>query len=287
MPRGHASLEAQVLSPALDEVPRKVYEPLERLKALDEDRVDAEVFFRTIRAEEEFAFTEDARVRARLRQAYNDALAEWRAASPRYIPLALLPFLSDINVIVRELERAVKQRTPRHRHARRSGYVNQRRETPSRPWWDPLWAACQDLDVPVHLHESGGLAHDITYPRWTGYTAAQFHCALTIPTGAFPVNFFPTCCSPEFSIVTHASSGYQAEIGIGWVNYVLEGSDHEWERRRLWTEGIPSRPSDLFKQHVYVNFWFEKAGIEQRYAIGVENIMWESDYPHTASTYPR
>jgi predicted TIM-barrel fold metal-dependent hydrolase len=54
----------------------------------------------------------------------------------------------------------------------------------------------------------------------------------------------------------------------------------------MWTEGLTTPPSDLFKQHVYVNFWFEKAGIEQRYAIGIENIMWESDYPHIASTYP-
>jgi len=75
--------------------------------------------------------------------------------------------------------------------------------------------------------------------------------------------------------------------GIGWANYVLEGSDHEWERRRLWTEGITTRPSDLFRRHIYVNFWFETAGIEQRYSIGIDNIMWESDYPHTASTYPK
>jgi predicted TIM-barrel fold metal-dependent hydrolase len=35
-----------------------------------------------------------------------------------------------------------------------------------------------------------------------------------------------------------------------------------------------------------VNFWYEQAGINLRHQIGIDNIMWESDYPHIASTYP-
>jgi predicted TIM-barrel fold metal-dependent hydrolase len=35
-----------------------------------------------------------------------------------------------------------------------------------------------------------------------------------------------------------------------------------------------------------VNFWYERSGIELRHEVGVDNIMWESDYPHTTSTYP-
>jgi uncharacterized protein len=271
-----------------EEVPRKVYEPLERLKALDEDGVDGEVLYPNDPAGGRFfQFAPDAAFELACVQAYNDALAEWREASPRYVPLALLPYLSDIDVVVAEVERAVKKghrgvvmladpgmsiKGQRHLHDR---------------WWDPLWAACQDLDVALHVHESGGLAHDITFPRWTGYTEAQFHCALTIPTGAFPSQFIPYLLFSGIFERYPRLKWVSAETGIGWANYVLEGSDHEWERRRLWTEGITTRPSDLFKRHVYVNFWFETAGIEQRYSIGIDNIMWESDYPHTASTYPK
>jgi len=67
---------------------------------------------------------------------------------------------------------------------------------------------------------------------------------------------------------------------------VLEACDHEWERRHLWTEGLVTRPSELFQRQIYGAFWFEKAGIELRHALGLENIMWESDYPHNTSTYP-
>ena len=77
-----------------------------------------------------------------------------------------------------------------------------------------------------------------------------------------------------------------AETGLGWLNFVLEGCDHEWERRHLWTEGILTRPSELFKRQLYVDFWYEEAGVQQRHKIGIDNIMWEADYPHSTSTYP-
>jgi predicted TIM-barrel fold metal-dependent hydrolase len=38
---------------------------------------------------------------------------------------------------------------------------------------------------------------------------------------------------------------------------------------------------------MYVNFWFETEGIKLRHLIGIDNIMWESDFPHVASFYPR
>jgi predicted TIM-barrel fold metal-dependent hydrolase len=49
---------------------------------------------------------------------------------------------------------------------------------------------------------------------------------------------------------------------------------------------LTQRPSEIIRQQVYVNFWYEQAGIGLRHEVGVDNIMWESDYPHIASTYP-
>ncbi len=75
--------------------------------------------------------------------------------------------------------------------------------------------------------------------------------------------------------------------GIWLGELCPEASDHEWELRRLWKEGVNTKPSEVFRRQIYVDFWYEKAGIELRELIGVDNIMWESDYPHIASTYPR
>ena len=76
------------------------------------------------------------------------------------------------------------------------------------------------------------------------------------------------------------------EAGVGSLNYVIATCDHEWESRHLWTEGITTRPSEIVRRQMYVNFWFEAEGIKLRDDIGVDNIMWESDFPHVASYYP-
>ena len=49
---------------------------------------------------------------------------------------------------------------------------------------------------------------------------------------------------------------------------------------------MPLKPSEYFHRQCYVNFWFEENGPAQRDIIGVENIMWESDFPHPTCTYP-
>ena len=46
------------------------------------------------------------------------------------------------------------------------------------------------------------------------------------------------------------------------------------------------RPSELFHRQVYVDFWYEAVGVQQRHQVGLNNIMWESDFPHSTSTYP-
>ena len=153
------------------------------------------------------------------------------------------------------------------------------------PWWDPLWATCQDLGAPIHWHSSAGL-NRISIPRWKGFTQNQGQAMG--PAGGFSTQaqFIPNLIFsgvldrfPRLPFVC-------AETGIGWVNYMLEICDHEWERRHLWTEGIVTRPSEVFKRQLYVDFWYERAGIELRHHIGMDNIMWESDFPHSTSTYP-
>ena len=77
-----------------------------------------------------------------------------------------------------------------------------------------------------------------------------------------------------------------AESGVGWVPYVLEMCDHEWERCNLSEHGHPVRPSELFKGHGYVDFWYEQKGLAYHHVIGSDRIMWESDFPHPTSIWP-
>ena len=77
-----------------------------------------------------------------------------------------------------------------------------------------------------------------------------------------------------------------AESGIGWMPYVLESCDHEWERNELWKRGFSRKPSEVFHEHVYVDFWYEAQGLKNWDFIGADRIMWESDFPHPTSLWP-
>ena len=152
------------------------------------------------------------------------------------------------------------------------------------PYWYPLWEACQALQMPVHWHSSAGLK--LNFQQWSGYSRNESQAMGPAAGFSSIAQFIPNLI---FSGVLDRYPLLQwvcAETGLGWVNYILEGCDHEWERRHLWTEGILTRPSELFKRQILVDFWYEKAGVEMRNEIGLDRIMWESDYPHSTSTYP-
>jgi predicted TIM-barrel fold metal-dependent hydrolase len=278
--------ERQYYPKRWEEVPPKVYDPAERTRALDEDGIDAEVLFPNTPVQNlSFAFG-DPEFEIACVEAYNDALGAWAEVSDRYVPLALIPYLSPIEVVIAQVERAVSRG---HRGicmlAEPSLAVKGGRSLRD-PYWDPLWATCQELGIPINWHGSAGVGGTLSVPRWQGYTERQYH---TVSTGR---NCMTACQLLPYLFFSGILDRYPrltfacAETGAGWIASILEGCDHEWERRHLWTEGILTRPTEAFRRQVYVDFWFEESGIELRHLIGVDNIMWESDYPHITSTYP-
>jgi predicted TIM-barrel fold metal-dependent hydrolase len=78
-----------------------------------------------------------------------------------------------------------------------------------------------------------------------------------------------------------------AEGGIGWIPYILERCDYVWERHR-WYQDIDrdTRPSDLFRKHFFGCFIDDNFGIAVRDQIGIDNLTFEVDYPHSDSQWP-
>jgi hypothetical protein len=67
----------------------------------------------------------------------------------------------------------------------------------------------------------------------------------------------------------------------------MERADYVWERHRWWTGiDVETRPSDLFRRHIWGAFIDDNAGIAARDEIGVDRICWECDYPHSDSNWP-
>jgi predicted TIM-barrel fold metal-dependent hydrolase len=266
-----------------EQVPKTAYDPRERLKALDSDGVDAEVLFPNPPGGTFFEFG-DVEFELDVVRAYNDAVAEWARASGRYLPLTIIAYLSEPKLIAEEIERATQNG---HRGVNVMGQTPEGLPHLTDPHWDPVWNTCQELDVPIHFHGSAGLSAGASVRKWSGYSTRQAHSASTATSAVTPAQIIPQLI---FSGVTERFPRLKvvfAEAGIGGLNYVLASCDHEWECRHLWTMGIATRPSETVRRQMYVNFWFEAQGIQLRHDIGIDNIMWESDFPHVASFYPR
>ncbi len=265
-----------------EEVPETAFVPSERLKALDIDGVDAEVLFPNAPYFSLYSFG-DAEFEMDVARAYNDAMAEWAQESDRYLPLATVPFLCGPEAAAKEIERAV---SVGNRGANLMGEFPAPLPHIGDPAWDPVWAMCESLGVPIHFHGSSGVRAGAAARSWKGYSERQAHSASTSCSAVTPAQVIPHLI---FSGITERFPDLKvvfAEAGIGGLNYSIAAMDHEWETRHLWTEGIATRPSETVRRQMFVNFWFEVEGIKLRYDIGVDNLMWESDFPHVACYYP-
>jgi predicted TIM-barrel fold metal-dependent hydrolase len=149
------------------------------------------------------------------------------------------------------------------------------------PLFDPLWSAAQDSGLPISLH--------ILTARKYKPDAGIDKLANTITQA---IHIQHALVRMIFSGVLHRFPGLtviSAENDIGWAAHLLERMDYIFERRRAsLPKDVPwdLAPSDLFRRSVHLTFMRDRAGVVARDAIGVDNIMWASDYPHTDSTWP-
>jgi predicted TIM-barrel fold metal-dependent hydrolase len=78
------------------------------------------------------------------------------------------------------------------------------------------------------------------------------------------------------------------ETGVGWLPFFMEQLDDNWKRHRFWADGpiLPMLPSEYIRRNVAATMQIDRIGVGLRYEIGVDNIMWSSDYPHTGMDWP-
>jgi predicted TIM-barrel fold metal-dependent hydrolase len=257
------------------------YQISDRIKDMDLEGVHAQLCFANMPgfAGRVFWQSDDKELGAACVQAYNDFIIdEWCAYnSDRQIPLVLIPFW-DVDASIAELHRTVAK------GARSVSFV----EAPHRlglpsfhtTHWDPLFAAIQEADVPISVHFGSGGGAGYNPPD------ADHH----VEVAMMGMNSMAACIDLMMSRVLHAFPALKfvlAEGGIGWVPYVLERCDYTWERHRWYTSlNKDVRPSELFHRNIFGCFISDRFGMENRHLIGLDNIMFESDYPHSDSNWP-
>jgi predicted TIM-barrel fold metal-dependent hydrolase len=267
-----------------DLVPEAAYEPAVRLERMDEDGVAAEVLFPQAAGFGGGPFVStkgDAELRLACIRAYNDWMAEeWSDFSPRFIAQCLAP-LWDVDLAIAEVERA-------HALGHRALVWTAAPQSFGFPhfndrYWDKLWALLEERRMPVCLHIGSARSQVDVWDGFSGMKRVSVSSVNAITGNVHVMN------NLIFSGVLERFPGLSfvsVESGLGWVPYLLETADHQYEAQHLWDEGMKLRPSEYFRRQCYVNFWFESSGVQLRHMIGVDNILWEADFPHPTSTYP-
>jgi len=267
------------------EVPASVYDPQERLRAMDAAGIKYAVLYPTVAGVggEAFGRIEDPELELGCVQAYNDwLLEEWTGASNRFIPQCIVP-LFPADTVAKEIRRCVANG---HRGVIYPSIPMELRDVPhvNDSAYDPIWATCQELSVPICFH--AGASSAIQIPAYEGYSptiAAAFQ-AITRPasTVSVLVNLLISKILmrfPNLKVVL-------AESGLGWGAYLLEYTDFQATGDQLPQNGYDLMPSQMFKRQCYLVGWYDQASLRVRNYIGTENILWSTQFPLATSTWP-
>ena len=266
---------------SLDEVRPGCYDVRERVKDMDAGGVLASMNFPSFPTFTARVFaTDDLELSRALVRAYNDwHINEWCGAYPaRFIPMAV-PAIWDAEETAAEVRRTAAKGCHSLSFTENPaalGYPSFHDE-----YWDPVWRACCDTGtvLSIHLGSSGRLS----------IPAADSPPDVMITLQ--PMNIQSAAADLLWSRVLKNFPDLRvalSEGGTGWIPYFLDRVDRTFEMHHAWTQqDFGGRlPSEVFREHFLTCFISDPIGVEMRHHIGVDNMCWEADYPHSDSMWP-
>jgi len=147
------------------------------------------------------------------------------------------------------------------------------------PVWNPMWEALSEADIVISLHGGASGRSFVTTPESSFMQAVV---GAPIITGGEVISEL------MFAKVTRDYPTLKwviTEVGAGYLPYLLERADFEFERMSTW-HGYGELPSEVFHRCMWVPLVDERFAVEHRHLIGVDNLMWKSDSPHPESHWP-
>ncbi|TML13925.1 MAG: hypothetical protein E6G39_09140 [Actinobacteria bacterium] len=255
-------------------------DPAERLKDMDIDGVDASVTYCEVSA---FRYLYMVKRGAKeSTRAFNTALAEFASPAPERLVVSYQIPIHDIESAVREVQWAADsgckslQLPVFPAELGLADYWDKR--------YDPLWSAISEVDLPICCH--------------IGLNTALEDVARRDPTpqkGIF-VPMVPMSSAEAFGhwIMGGVFARFPdlkvvfVEPGLGWVAWWLYIADDFVLRQGYEFPAITELPSHYFHRNVFLTFIDEPDAVRHGHErLGIENIMWSSDYPHPVSSWPR
>jgi predicted TIM-barrel fold metal-dependent hydrolase len=267
---------------AFDEMRPGCFDIAERVKDMDAGGVLGSMCFPSFPgfSGRLFAASADKDLALAVLRAYNDWHVDtWCGSAPgRFIPMGL-PILWDPELAAEEVRRLAAKGVHSVTFTENPaalGYPSFHSDH-----WDPLWTACCDTGtvLSIHLGSSGQLV--MTAPD------APMDVLITLQ----PMNICQAAADLLWSRIPKHFPDIRialSEGGTGWIPYFLDRIDRTYDMHHLWTgQDFGDRlPSDVFRQHFLTCFISDPVGIKLRHDIGMDNIAWECDYPHSDSSWP-
>ena len=269
-----------------EEVRRGGYIPEEHVKDMDIDAVDVNILYPTPGVA--LYRVPDGELLTAICRTYNDWVAEFCTAIPTRLKGIGMLNTDDVPTAVKELERCANLGLV--------GVMIPIRPLQDRPYDSPvyesLWAAAQDLQIPLSLHTSttrtGQLPPDVkslfpSFPPGKGYGASSMDSFVRESLGDM-------IFGGVFERYPNLKAG-SVEVELGWAPFFIRRMDYMCAqspmRATMKRFKGGALPSDFVHRNVFFSFQEDDLGIRLRDVIGVDNLLWGNDYPHVESTWPR
>jgi predicted TIM-barrel fold metal-dependent hydrolase len=283
---GYPRDEVTVSPITMDDMRPGCWDPVERLKDMDLNHVEASLSFPSFPrfCGQTFSERKDKELGDLCVKAYNDWMFdEWCAGSGgRLIPLIIVQ-LWDAHLAAAEIRRNAE----RGCHAVTFSEIPPFLGLPSihdpDHYWDPFLAACEETDTVINMH----IGSSSKMPSTSSDAPAAVGSTLTYMNAAMSLTDW--LMSGAFERFPRLKIAY-SEGQIGWIPYVLERADKVWEDNRAWggvADKVKRPPSEYYYEHVYGCFFDDPHGLRNIDAVGRDNVTFETDYPHSDSTWPR
>ena len=270
-----------------ESIPKSAYDPDEYAKAIEIDGMSAAVLYPTWCLF--WLNAGDVDLVNAICRAYNRWLSDFCAQVPECLHGVALILTSNVDFAIREL-----------RWAKEAGMVGALipvlpgREMPhDDPRMEPFWALAEDLQMPLSLHigayrpgtdeldqsSDRAIASANQVINASIRSTTDLHVRRAIATLIFSGVFERY---PKLKVVS-------VEYELGWVPHFLNQMDFTYQERQFWTPVRFSngrKPSDIWSSNIFITFMEDTLGVRLRNEIGVDNMMWGSDFPHSESTWP-
>jgi predicted TIM-barrel fold metal-dependent hydrolase len=256
------------------------YDPKARLLEMDVDLVDAAVLYPTPRISHLMIANPDPDFHLAMVRAYNDWLSEYAEHDPSRLGGIMLIPNRGVDASVKEIARVID----------RPGIVGcllgcyPHGDLDLSIDDDPVWQAIAERDVPLHIHVAlvNEYPSDIYAPGMITQGLVQGYLRFRDVPGRM-LQFLEGGVFdrvPNLNIVL-------AEVDAGWVPYVKEQVDNRVLRRELGTDMRARRmPSSIIEEHFYYTYITDHFAVRNRSYVGVDRLMWSSDFPHGGSDWP-